>query len=279
MRRFRWVMVATLCSPMGCGGSPGVDFVPGQPDARDAHSDALVTGSGGSAGASPDSATEAGASGAGGSAGASPDAAPDTLSDAGSDTYIAPDSGSDAHDGASEAAAPEGGDAARDVRIDSAPDALPDAGLDTRQPEGGDALPDSIDVQSDATDGGLPPTCDYVVEPVPDATWPHALCGTTVSAPGGTYQFTMLRLRQPFSNPTPIEPFTGGTMTVRNGSSVKTYNGVSWQTTMGEEIAFRGPGDAAIVFTTGVQEISVTTTDKSGKVGCLPQPCTWTITQ
>jgi hypothetical protein len=48
---------------------------------------------------------------------------------------------------------------------------------------------------------------------------------------------------------------------------------------MGEEILFDGPGGAAIVFTTGVQEISVTTTDASGKVGCLPQPCTWTITQ
>jgi hypothetical protein len=212
-----------------------------------------------------------------------PDAGPDALPDAGTDTYIAPDGASDASD-ANDSNVPEG--SAPDVIVDAGSDAsdAKDAGsLDASDAKdaGSDAKDggSSNDVVSDANDGGLPPTCDYVIEAVPEATQPYALCGATVSSPNGIYQFSNLRFRQPFSPPRPIDAFVEGTMTVRNSSKTSTYTGRRWASTMGEEILFDGPNGAAIVFTTGVQEISVTTTDASGKVGCLPQPCTWTITQ
>lgn len=66
-------------------------------------------------------------------------------------------------------------------------------------------------------------------------------------------------------------------MTVRNGSTVTNHPGQMWRTTMGEEVAFSAEGGASIFFTTGANEISVTSLDKAGKRGCLPQPCTWTV--
>jgi hypothetical protein len=268
-----WVFVALFAA--GCSSDPGDVFPTVQPDARDAQSDAQMTGSGGAAGASPDSGTEAGGGGAGGSAGSSAEP------DAQVDTYIAPDAGQDAlSTDATDAqpepdAQPDAGADAPDARIDSAPN-------DSGAPDAIDAERDVLDarvgdgaVAPDANDGGLPPSCDYVIE----AVYPATLCGVTMPSLNGTYQFSQIRFRQPFSNPTPYPPFAGGTMTVRNGANVATYDGQMWATTMGEEVIFRGPGGAAIVFTTGVQEISVTTRDTAGKVGCLPQPCTWTVTQ
>ena len=276
MRPGWWLVLVVFGSGLGCSDEPSAPRPAGQPDAQDVQS----TGTGGAGGAATDSATEAAA----GSAGAiAPDASPDSMPDASIDTHTAPDASPDISDVAapdvlSDATTPDGGDAAPEVRVDSAVpdinDAGPDAYIDARAPDGGDATPDS----SVATDGSLPPMCNYAIEPVPGVTGPYPLCGTTVKSPNGTYLFSELRLRQPFSNPTPIEPFTGGTMTVRNGASVNTYQGQSWQSPMGDEIRFQGPGGTDIVFTNGVQEISVTTTEQSGKIGCLPQPCTWIVT-
>jgi hypothetical protein len=264
-----WVFVTLFAA--GCSSDPGDVFPTVQPDARDAQSDVQMTGTGGAAGASPDSGTEAGGGGSAGS-GAQPDAHVDT--------YIAPDAGQDAPstdaiDAQPGADAHDVGTDTPDARIDSAPndsgppDAI-DAGRDAQDARVGDGAVDAV-----TPDGALPPSCDYVIE----VAFPTTFCGTTTSSPGGTYQFGQIRFRQPFSNPTPFPPFAGGTMTVRNGASVATYDGQMWATTMGEEVIFRGAGGAAIVFTTGVQEISVTTRDTAGKVGCLPQPCTWTLTQ
>jgi hypothetical protein len=258
---------------VGCSDDPGTDLFPtGNPDARDAQSDSQSTGTGGAGGAAPDSGTDAGVD-SGGFAGSTPDAG----ADAPIDTHIAPDSGSDATSDTTSPdvapdATPDGAADAADARVDS--DATsPDATPDTRAPDARDAAPTSD--ASDAADGALPPSCDYAIE----VSFPAVLCGQTTSSPNGTYQFSQIRFRQPFTNPIPIEPFTSGTMTVRNGANVATYVGASWQSPTGEELAVTGPGGAAIVFTTGVQEISVTTRDASGKVGCLPQPCTWTVTQ
>jgi hypothetical protein len=170
-----------------------------------------------------------------------------------------------------------------DAGPDSAPDAVPvppEAGKDGGSDVVIDRVPDSVPA-TDAKDGALPPTCNYVIEPIPEVTWPHALCGTTTSLPNGTYQFSNFQFRRPINTPGPIDEFTGGTMTVKNGSSVKTYPGSKWNGPLGEDaVIYRDPsGTAPIVFTTGVQEISVISTDASGKRGCLPEPCTWTVTQ
>jgi hypothetical protein len=87
-----------------------------------------------------------------------------------------------------------------------------------------------------------------------------------------------LRFRKPINDPPPFDAFTDGVMTVKNGSTVTTYMGASWQDPEGEQIRFTGPGGTTnIVFQTGVNEISVVTHDVSTKTGCLPQPCTWTV--
>jgi hypothetical protein len=196
------------------------------------------------------------------------------------DTYIAPDAGQDTRpdtapdsgqDAATPDATPDGG--APDVRPDTAPPGT-DAGQDAVGPDAAPA-PDVRDAPSD----GLPPGCNYEIEPVPEATAPYAFCSATSASRSGTYQFSELRFRRPINTPGPIDAFAGGTMTVRNGATLNTYNGAMWATKTGEEVIFRGTGGAAIVFTTGVQQITVTSTDQSALVGCLPQPCTWTVTQ
>lgn len=153
------------------------------------------------------------------------------------------------------------------------PDGAREAGSDgaSDAPTRADSAP-----TSDAQEGGLPPTCTYGLENVDEVNWPNKLCGAT--SKGTTYSFGSLRFRRPVFDPPPIEAFTDGVLTVKNGATVMTYMGASWQDPEGEQIRFTGPGGTtSIVLQAGVNEISVTTHDVSAKTGCLPQPCTWTV--
>lgn len=281
MRRIWWVAFAALggLAVSACGGED-VLFVP---------SAGSSTGAAGAAGTGHDAGGGVGGSGnagGGGSAGAAAGGRPGQ--DAGFDATW-PDA---AVDRATTDGGPDGSPDAGQDGVFDAPEALPpEAAVDAPVPpkeagaDAADAPPDQrrgadavAPPPGDAADGGLPPTCDYWIEPVPEATAPYTLCGTTSKLSSNTYQFSQLRFRQPFSAPTPIVAFASGAMTVRNGGASTAYSGKSWQATTGEEVVFHGEaGTADIVFTAGVQEISVTTVDVAGKRGCLPQPCTWTV--
>lgn len=274
MRTANWLgLVLFAAAATACAGSDGGSF-PKPPEVPDAAPD----GAGGAAGASaaeagsaaPDGAREAAAE-AGGQAGAIPDGG-------------APEANVDAFDGGTAEAgvdvvtadrAPDSGDAGT---LDSQPDRLePDARGDVGGDAGRDAAPDTRD--GGTVDAPIPPCGEFELEGVPASTYPYPLCGTTTPSPNGTYQFGGIRVRSPIASAFQ-ERLVDGVMTVKNGATTTTYAGVPYTSPMGYEFTFHGAGGTdPIVFTTGVNEIRVTVHDALGRLGCLPQPCSWTVTQ
>jgi len=269
MKTMNWVgLVLLAAAGAACFGSEGTGFTAPPPEPPDGAPDS----GGGAAGAS---AAEGG--------NASLDAGSEAAQEAGVEAGAMPD-----------ARSPEGGEGGLDA-IDSGAEGGPEAGTDVggfdRAPDSGDSEGGAPDSQPDrapdagvdgavdgAIDTGPPPCGAFELEGVPISTYPHPLCGATTSAPGGSYQFSEIRLRSPIASPFQ-DRFVDGVMTVKNGAMVRTYMGVPSTATTGHEIAFHGAGGTdPIIFTLGVNEISVTANDALGRVGCLPPPCTWTVT-
>jgi hypothetical protein len=240
--------MATPTVDAGAAGAPGAAVAPGS------------TGVAGSGNVAPDpaggSGGASGSSGSSGAAGAGSEDAGPSAPDGGGDGGWSGNADAYGHADVAEAGATSDAGARSDGASDAGQDAM-----------GGDT-------GKGATDARIPSTCNYEIEYVRSELH-YPLCGTTT--PGGTYQFSRIVFRRPIFDPPPMDPFTDGTMTVKNGATVNTYVGVYSASPTGYEILFAGPNSVPIVFEYGVNEITVTTHDSSGRVGCLPQPCTWTV--